>query len=391
MTDQENAKLREVLRTIVPKILRGRERRMNEEATKTSLIEPVLAALGWDVQDWDQVQKEYRAKPGDNPVDYALSTLGKPRLVIEAKGLGEDLSIRKWISQVLAYATTTGVGWCVLTNGDEYRFYNLTARVDAEEKELCRVFLSGAKEDDAVNALAPLSRSNLNGPLLDERWAVQFVDRRVKQALLDMLKSRDKGLVSLIRRKVRDLKPKQITESLGRLDGRIDSPTMRPAVSPTPSSPEPRREAPIIDVEALRQRQQAGEPIAKLAREVGVSWQRLHGMLNPSTSSSPGAGPKPKTQDPLADLIAAGVLKVPLRLFSQYKKQPFEATLLPTGEVEFQGQRYASPSAAGGAARATVTGRKMATNGWSFWQTQGDDGKPRTLADVRDAFPKQGN
>ena len=72
MTDQENARLREVLKTIVPKILRDRDRRMSEEDTKIGLIDPVLEALGWNVRDWDEVHHEFRAKAGDNPVDYAL-------------------------------------------------------------------------------------------------------------------------------------------------------------------------------------------------------------------------------------------------------------------------------------------------------------------------------
>ena len=38
MTDQENARLREVLKTIVPHIQRDRDRRMNEENTKSSLM-----------------------------------------------------------------------------------------------------------------------------------------------------------------------------------------------------------------------------------------------------------------------------------------------------------------------------------------------------------------
>ena len=54
--------------------------------------------------------------------------------------------------------------------------------------------------------------------------------------------------------------------------------------------------------------------------------------------------------------------------------------------MEFQNQRYASPSAAAEAARATVTGRKMHTNGWSFWQIQGYGGKAQTLRQVRDAY-----
>jgi hypothetical protein len=105
------------------------------------------------------------------------------------------------------------------------------------------------------------------------------VDRQVKQALLAMFESQDKGLVRLIHRKVPKLQPKQITESLGRLDVRIDSPAVRPAVVAKPSVAEPRRETPVIDVEALRRRRQAGEPLKVLAAEVGLSWQKLWEML----------------------------------------------------------------------------------------------------------------
>ena len=68
------------------------------------------------------------------------------------------------------------------------------------------------------------------------------------------------------------------------------------------------------------------------------------------------------------------MLKAPVRLTSRYRKQTVEATLLPTGEVEFQGRRYASPSAAGATAKVTITGRKISTDGWSFWQIEDDGG-----------------
>ena len=161
MTEQENARLREVLKIIVLRIRQHRERGLNEENTKGNLIDPMLAALGWDVQDCNEVHREFRATPRDNPVDYALKILCKPKLFIEAKGLGENLGDQKWIIQGLTYTTAAGVEWCVLSDGDEYRFYKATARGKAEEKEFCRVRLSDANEDDAVNALALLSRSNL--------------------------------------------------------------------------------------------------------------------------------------------------------------------------------------------------------------------------------------
>ena len=383
----QNLKLRQCIQALVPRIVKDRDRRIGEENTKAMLIEPLLEALGWDIRDWDEVHREYRGKSVDSPVDYALKIMRTPRLFLEAKGLGEDMADRKWVAQVLGYATVAGVEWCVLTDGDEWRFYNSTAAVDAEEKLFRRVRLSDGNHDDALATLLLLARDNIEGNLLEPLWAAHFVDRRVKQALLDMLGSRDKGLVRLIHRKVPKLQPKQITESLGRLEVRLDSPAVRPPAAANPSSPELRRETPIIDVETLRQRRQAGETLAALASEVGLPWQTLWTMLkNPGTAPKPSTGRKPKAQRGLADLIAAGVLKAPVRLFSEFKDRTFEATLLTSGEIEFQAQRYSSPSDAGGAAKATIAGKKMATNGWDFWQVEGEGGRPRTLGQVRAAY-----
>ncbi|MCJ7686723.1 MAG: type I restriction enzyme HsdR N-terminal domain-containing protein [Desulfobacteraceae bacterium] len=76
-----------------------------------------MSALGWDLEELDEVRLEYKKKPKDNPVDYALFIMRTPRLFIEAKSLEANLDDRKWVSQTLGYATVVGVEWCVLTNG----------------------------------------------------------------------------------------------------------------------------------------------------------------------------------------------------------------------------------------------------------------------------------
>jgi len=77
------------------------------------------------------VHREFKPTTQDKPVDYSLAVLRKPRLLVEAKPLGESLSDRKWIGQILGYASVAGVEWCVLTDGNEYRFYNATVPLDA--------------------------------------------------------------------------------------------------------------------------------------------------------------------------------------------------------------------------------------------------------------------
>src|SRR5665213_872794 len=52
--------------------IRDRNELIGEQNTKAALIDPLLSALGWDLHEIDEVRREYRRKPQDNPVDYAL-------------------------------------------------------------------------------------------------------------------------------------------------------------------------------------------------------------------------------------------------------------------------------------------------------------------------------
>ena len=91
--------------------LQARKERVGEQNTKAGLVDPILSALGWDLEELEEVSREYKAKPGDNPVDYAFFILRSPRLFVEAKDLDKDLDDRKWIMQTLSYATVVGVQW----------------------------------------------------------------------------------------------------------------------------------------------------------------------------------------------------------------------------------------------------------------------------------------
>jgi hypothetical protein len=156
-----------------------------------------------------------------------------------------------------------------------------------------------------------------------------------------------KVFIRLIRRKEPKLNPKEIVESLRRLDVRIES------VTPLPGSA----------------RQGKSSPKAPRAK---VQQKRKDG--------------KAKYDVRLSDIIAAAMLSPPLKLFRKYKGKMMEATLLPDGSVEFGETRYNSCSTAAETARSTITGRRMNTNGWVFWQFLAPDGKKLTLGDVRRAF-----
>ena len=82
-------KLTQTLEDVAERIERYRDTRIGEQNTKATLIVPVLRALGWNVEDLDEVHLEYKFKSPDKPVDYALMLQRKPVLFIEAKGLDE--------------------------------------------------------------------------------------------------------------------------------------------------------------------------------------------------------------------------------------------------------------------------------------------------------------
>jgi hypothetical protein len=88
----------------------------------------------------------------------------------------------------------------------------------------------------------------------------------------------------------------------------------------------------------------------------------------------------------MQDLIAVKLVAPPLTLFRQYKGAKLQATVRPDGKVEFQGTAYDSCSTSADFARSTVTGRRMHTNGWVFWQYVGPDGKTHLLAELRTRF-----
>jgi hypothetical protein len=353
MSEQETGKLREAIKSAVAKIRKFADRSLGEQNTKATLIDPILEALGWDVRDADEVYREFKPTSKDSPVDYALTILRKPRLFVEAKGLGETLADRKWIAQVLGYATVAGVEWCVLTDGDEYRFYNATAAVDAEEKLFCRAQLTTDEIGDVAKTLTLISRSNMEENILDVLWSAHFVDRRVKQALQGMFTSSDRSLVRVIRQREPKLTPKDIVESLRRLDIRIES------VTPLP------------------------EPTSGARKLQSTS---RHPTVRGRNEPAKAAGKKKHFGVSLSDVIRAGLLSPPLKLFRKYKGQMMEATLLADGSVEMRGTRYPSCSTAAEIARSFVTGQKMNTNGWDFWQYLDVKGKKATLFDVREMY-----
>ncbi len=339
------SELAEALVQVRSKIARYKGREMNEQNTKTALINPVLRALGWDVGDLEEVQQEYKRRPRDKPVDYALFILRAPHLFVEAKALGQNLDDRRWANQIMGYATVAGVEWVVVTNGDEYRIYNACARVPVEEKLFRKVTLTD-EDSPTEEILSLLSKERISGNGLKALWNAHFVDRQIRSVLEGLFSADpDPSLVRLIRKRTKELSAKDVKASLRRVQAQFDFP-----IDPTF----------LPGVDRAGRRKQPGKP--RSPKMLGVS---------------------------LKDIIDAGLLKPPLRLFRHYKGHDLEAELLPDGTVTFQGKTYKSGSTAADFARMTVTGHRMNTNGWAFWQFRNEQGEAVELNVPRQEFLKR--
>jgi predicted type IV restriction endonuclease len=343
--------LQKVIKDVVARIARYRGSVFNEQDTKAALIEPILEALGWDTRDPEQVRREFKSNPKDNPVDYALLHMRQPRLMVEAKGLGEALDDQKWVGQMLGYAAVGGALWCVLTNGEEYRIYNATAPVAAADKLLCKMRLTSSPIEEMTLLLSLIARANLGENRIEVLWKTQHIDRKVGAVLQEAFATPDRRLVALVRSRESGLAPKDVLNSLRRLVVRVEQP---PLQFPTGRAKSPKG-TPSVPQAARTKKPRAGES----RRTFGVD---------------------------LATLIGAGLLTPPLRLYRRYKGKVLEARLLPDGQVEFGGKVYRSCSTAAEEARGSITGRRMNTNGWSFWQFDAGPGKPTTLETVRAGY-----
>jgi predicted type IV restriction endonuclease len=199
----------------------SRPGRVNESNTIRALITPMISALGWNIADLDEVQSEYRHKSSDNPVDYALFLEGAPALFIEAKALDEKLDDRKWIVQTLNYANACNVEWAVLTNGAEWRVYNVHAKAEAEDKLFYTAHVDGPDQVETARRLAMLSKEGMAPKhALDQLWREASVDRAMRDVIETLPENR--GAIRAMAKASNGLTEKDVREALRRLGLRAD-------------------------------------------------------------------------------------------------------------------------------------------------------------------------
>lgn len=160
----------------------------NEEATKTSFIQPLLKeVLGWNVNDRDEVSPEEKISKGR--VDYGLKLEGKVKIFVEAKPPRADL--RKYIEQAVGYGyNRKGVPFVLLTDFEGLKLFDVTVKPDARNP------LKGLKIDlqwdqylQQFDKLWLLSKESVLRGELDKLLRTKPKERLpVDKAILDDLK-----------------------------------------------------------------------------------------------------------------------------------------------------------------------------------------------------------
>ncbi len=218
---------REEVKKLVEKYNRlvesGKVKYYNEEMTKKDFILPLFRALGWSVEEGDEVTAEEKISRGR--VDYAFRIEGIPKLFLEAKSLREDLDRKEFAEQAINYAWHKGATWAILTDFEGIKVFN------AEWKSAnylqnqffsinCNKFL------DNFEQLWLLSRESLEQGLIDkeaEKWGKKAKKISVdKQLLSDLTKFRELLIKNILKNNAsRNLSEGDLEEAVQRIIDRL--------------------------------------------------------------------------------------------------------------------------------------------------------------------------
>ena len=184
------SRLQEVLRTVQLRVkTHGAYFSAYETRTKYALIDPVLRGLGWALSSPTQVQFEFKIPDSLKRADYALfnkKLSAMPVAIIEAKKYnpkgasyqGIIFSETNWLwsltqtdeDQLNTYSVKLSLqsGYGALTNGNEWRIYDLSKRGEFSDMIVANVRVLNDPVEDCAATLSLLSRHNPQWPGLND-------------------------------------------------------------------------------------------------------------------------------------------------------------------------------------------------------------------------------
>ena len=189
----------------------------NEEATKHSLILPLIQLLGYNVFDPTEVVPEVDCdirRNGDR-VDYVIQRHGHHLILIECKHWARDLDY--YVSQLGGYFAGSLARFGILTNGIEYRFYTDLDRANLMDEEPFLVVDMEALTDDGLDGLDVFRKDVFNEKVIMEK----ATDMKCLNALRDE-----------VRQELADPSFELVTHFARRIYGQVPSKSVREHMKP---------------------------------------------------------------------------------------------------------------------------------------------------------------
>lgn len=137
---------------------------LTEEATKTSVILPLIQTLGYDVFNLEEVVPEFIADVGlkkGEKVDFALRIAGKLSVLIEVKPITMSLGAAQF-SQLYRYFAVTEARLAILTNGREVWFFSDVDEPNKMDKKPFFVFDLQAYDEKQILEFSKFAKANFS-------------------------------------------------------------------------------------------------------------------------------------------------------------------------------------------------------------------------------------
>ena len=123
----DKASAREEIKKLISKYERVKDsnqiKKYQEEETKKDFILPLFRALGWDIEDKNEVSAEEHIISSGR-VDYGFYINGRSKFYLEAKPLRADIYREEYADQAIKYSWNRGVTWAVLTDFETVKVFN---------------------------------------------------------------------------------------------------------------------------------------------------------------------------------------------------------------------------------------------------------------------------
>lgn len=190
----------EKLRVLAERIKTHSSAMLTEEAVKTAVVLPFLAALDYDVFNPDEVVPEFTAdavgKKGEK-VDYAIKLDGEIRILIECKPITTTLE-KVHLAQLFRYFSVTNAKFAILTNGRTFHFHtDLAAPNKLDERPFLTFDLSDM-QGPLIAELKKFAKGEFNVEgILQSAHRLKYTSA-IKKEIADLMENPPEEFVRLV-------------------------------------------------------------------------------------------------------------------------------------------------------------------------------------------------